>query len=104
MLVIPGVPHRASQDDIHAGYFIPKGSLVIPNIWSVILRKALKSSDRYGSLNRKLTHDPRTYANPHSFNPDRFITSEAKVAEPDPHGLCFGFGRRFVLVSRTIAA
>lgn len=70
-----GVPHRAVQDDVHAGYFIPKGSLVIANIW-------------------KLTHDPRTYANPFTFNPDRFISSEGKTAELDPHGLCFGFGRR----------
>jgi len=29
------VPHRVVQDDIHEGYLIPKGSLVIPNIWSV---------------------------------------------------------------------
>ncbi len=27
------VPHRVMQDDIHDGYFIPKGALVIPNIW-----------------------------------------------------------------------
>jgi len=70
-----GVPHRATQDDTHAGYFIPKGSLVIVNLW-------------------KLTHDPRTYADPHTFNPDRFIASEGKTAEVDPRSLCFGFGRR----------
>ena len=29
------VPHRLIQDDVHEGYLIPKGSLVIPNIWSV---------------------------------------------------------------------
>ncbi|KAJ8086181.1 hypothetical protein PM082_005004 [Marasmius tenuissimus] len=28
-----GVPHRSVQDDVHEGYFIPKGSLIIPNIW-----------------------------------------------------------------------
>jgi len=30
--VIPtAVPHRVIQDDIHEGFFIPKGSVVIPN-------------------------------------------------------------------------
>lgn len=24
------------EDDIHEGYFIPKGSLIIPNIWYVM--------------------------------------------------------------------
>ena len=27
------VPHRVMQDDIHEGYLIPKGALIIPNIW-----------------------------------------------------------------------
>ncbi|EAU84017.2 cytochrome P450 [Coprinopsis cinerea okayama7 len=31
--VVPtSVPHRVSEDDVHNGYFIPKGSLVIANI------------------------------------------------------------------------
>jgi cytochrome P450 len=32
---IPGFPHRVQEDDVHEGYYIPKGALVIPNIWSV---------------------------------------------------------------------
>lgn len=28
-----GIPHRVTEDDIHEGYFIPKGSVIIPNIW-----------------------------------------------------------------------
>lgn len=30
------VPHRATQDDVYDGYFIPKGSLLIPNLWYVM--------------------------------------------------------------------
>lgn len=30
-----GVPHRVMTDDNYNGYFIPKGSLVIANLWSV---------------------------------------------------------------------
>ncbi|KAF9036068.1 cytochrome P450 [Hymenopellis radicata] len=76
--VVPlAVPHRASQDGVHNGYFIPKGALIIANVW-------------------KLTHDPRTYKDPMKFNPDRFMSSEDSKAELDPRQLCFGFGRRFV--------
>ena len=37
LLLIPAlaIPHRVMQDDIHEGYLIPKGALVIPNIWYV---------------------------------------------------------------------
>ncbi|KAH6915204.1 cytochrome P450 [Coprinopsis sp. MPI-PUGE-AT-0042] len=74
--VVPtAVPHRVMEDDIHNGYLIPKGALVIPNIW-------------------KLTHDPRTYKDPMVFNPDRFLTTEGRPAELDPREVCFGFGRR----------
>ena len=27
------MPYRGMQDDIHGGYLIPKGALIIPNIW-----------------------------------------------------------------------
>ncbi|KAJ7283455.1 cytochrome P450 [Mycena rebaudengoi] len=74
--VVPtGVPHRATQDDIYEGYFIPKGSLVLANM-------------------HRITHDPRTYADPFTFNPDRFIDSPGRPAETDPRNTCWGFGRR----------
>lgn len=28
-----GVAHRLRVDDIHAGYFIPKDAIIVPNIW-----------------------------------------------------------------------
>ena len=31
-----GIPHYTSEDDVYKGYFIPKGSIVVSNIWSVI--------------------------------------------------------------------
>ncbi|KAJ7755646.1 cytochrome P450 [Mycena maculata] len=74
--VVPtGVPHRAIRDDVYEGHFIPEGALVITNI-------------------HRLTHDARTYADPMSFNPDRFMASEGRPAEMDPRNLCWGFGRR----------
>ena len=31
-----GVPHRVMEDDIHDGYLIPEGALVLTNIWHVL--------------------------------------------------------------------
>ena len=28
-----GAPHCVEQDDVHNGYFIPKGSIIMANIW-----------------------------------------------------------------------
>ncbi|KAG1804548.1 cytochrome P450 [Suillus subaureus] len=67
--------HRVTEDDIHDGYYIPKGSLVIPNIWFML-------------------NDPQTYANPSQFNPERFLDNNGKDPELEPHKICFGFGRR----------
>jgi cytochrome P450 len=32
--VLPtAIPHKAHCDDAHDGYFIPKGTIVVPNVW-----------------------------------------------------------------------
>ncbi|QRW12725.1 cytochrome P450 family protein [Ceratobasidium sp. AG-Ba] len=64
-----GFPHAVAKDDIYKGYFIPKGSIVIANIWAM---------DR----------DKSIYVEPDSFDPDRFLD----VTVPNPPA--FGFGRR----------
>ncbi|KAG2121265.1 cytochrome P450 [Suillus clintonianus] len=74
--VIPtAIPHRVTENDIHDGYYIPKGSLVIPNIWFML-------------------NNPQTYADPSQFNPERFLAKDGKEVEMDPRTVCFGFGRR----------
>ncbi|KAL4069080.1 cytochrome P450 [Scleroderma citrinum] len=72
---ILGIPHRTSEDDVHNGYYIPKGSLVIANLWSML-------------------SDPRTFSGPMEFRPERFLAQEGKQSEQDPHSIAFGFGRR----------
>ncbi|KAG1876537.1 cytochrome P450 [Suillus subalutaceus] len=67
-----GIPHRVTEDDIYDGYHIPKGSLVIPNIWFML-------------------NDPRTYGNPSQFNPERFLDNNGKDPELEPRTICFGF-------------
>ncbi|KAG2356989.1 cytochrome P450 [Suillus spraguei] len=76
--VIPTGPFSscASEDDIHDGYYIPKGSVVLPNIWFFML------------------NDPERYANPSEFNPERFLGNDGKKPETEPRTICFGFGRR----------
>ena len=32
-----GIPHASFEDDEYEGYFIPKGTLVLPNTWFVLL-------------------------------------------------------------------
>ncbi|KAH0578157.1 hypothetical protein H2248_004121 [Termitomyces sp. 'cryptogamus'] len=74
--VVPnGLPHVVMEDDIYKGHLIPKGSIVVANIWNML-------------------HSPDTYADPHSFNPSRFISSEGHVAERSIYDILFGFGRR----------
>jgi cytochrome P450 len=34
-----GLAHRSMQDDFFEGYWIPKGSFVIPNIWCAFILK-----------------------------------------------------------------
>ncbi|KAG2141303.1 cytochrome P450 [Suillus clintonianus] len=69
------VPHCVTEDDIHDGYYIPKGSVVIPNIWFML-------------------NDPQTFADPSQFNPERFLDNDGKGPEPEPRTICFGIGRR----------
>ncbi|KAF8898320.1 cytochrome P450 [Mucidula mucida] len=70
-----GVPHRALDDGVINGYFIPKGSIIVANLWQIL-------------------HDPDVYPNPLEFDPTRHIASPGKEVQRDPRHACFGFGRR----------
>ncbi|KAK1961023.1 cytochrome P450 [Colletotrichum sublineola] len=67
-----GVAHRTDGDIDYREFHIPKGTYLLPSIWWFL-------------------HDPQTYSDPASFNPDRFL---APRNEPDPEDQVFGFGRR----------
>ncbi|PPR01780.1 hypothetical protein CVT24_001803 [Panaeolus cyanescens] len=66
------VPHMSMEDDEYDGYFIPKGTIVIPNVWSVL-------------------NNPDIYPDPSTFDPDRFIKNPDLLS---PHAAFWGFGRR----------
>ncbi|KAJ6515578.1 putative monooxygenase [Mycena sanguinolenta] len=68
-----GIPHALTQDDVYQGMYLSKGSVVIPNVWHML-------------------HDPAIYANPMSFDPDRYNLDDSEMAKVTD--LVFGFGRR----------
>ncbi|KAI0705410.1 CyP450 monooxygenase [Earliella scabrosa] len=75
--VIPlGVPHRLTQDDVLGDYFLPEGTLLLPNIWACM-------------------HDPLEYGDPDVFRPERFIKDgQLNPNVRDPADFVFGFGQR----------
>lgn len=92
-----GVPHRVTKNDEYRGYFIPKDSLVLGNIWGI-------------------AHNEDTYTQPDRFLPERFL-AQNKLNENilDPRSFIFGFGRRlcpgrelandviFLMIARIVA-
>lgn len=91
--IIPGgIPHSNLQEDVFLGYRIPKGSVVIPNAWSINM-------------------DETVYKDAHLFLPERWLDNPCL-----PEHVSFGFGRRvcmgehiaraslFLMVSRLLWA
>ncbi|KAI0333733.1 cytochrome P450 [Cubamyces sp. BRFM 1775] len=71
-----GIWHRTIADDEYNGYFIPGGTTILTNVWSIL-------------------HDPNAYENPHDFCPERFIKDgQLDPTVRDPTDYMFGFGRR----------
>jgi cytochrome P450 len=69
-----------TQDDVYEGYFIPKGTIVLANIWA---------------MNR----DPALFPDYEEFRPERFLdeSGTVEVVPRDTHNqghVSFGFGRR----------
>ncbi|VDB97878.1 unnamed protein product [Peniophora sp. CBMAI 1063] len=79
-----GLAHRSSADDVYDGYFIPKGTMIIANVW-------------------ELNRDPETYGpDSYQFNPARYLDEKGRLisgppgTKEDGH-FAFGFGRRVCL-------
>ncbi|KAL2172494.1 hypothetical protein VTG60DRAFT_5248 [Thermothelomyces hinnuleus] len=72
-----GIPHASVADDVYNGMFIPKGTIVYPNVWA-------------------MNHDESVYVEPFRFWPERYLPKDqGGNNEPFPVGN-FGFGRRCV--------
>ena len=84
-----GLPHCSAEDDWYDGMFIPKGTIVMANMWY-------------------LNHDPEIYgADAAHFNPARFLNAHGDIAPGPPETkeeghVTYGFGRR-VCVGKHVA-
>ncbi|KAG8220784.1 cytochrome P450 [Butyriboletus roseoflavus] len=81
-----GGPHVATEELTYQGYTIPKGAMIVNNLWSI-------------------THDPALFDDPDAFIPERFLESEdSKPRQPNVRydDLAFGYGRR-ICVGRHVA-
>ncbi|KAF9528288.1 putative monooxygenase [Crepidotus variabilis] len=67
-----GFPHFMREDDIFNGYFIPKNSIVMANLWNIM-------------------RDPVVYPDPHTFNPERYGGDDNEMNKVNN---AFGYGRR----------
>ena len=67
--------HSVLEDKEIAGYHIPKGTLVIGNLYAV-------------------NNDPEVWQSPHLFQPERFITQDGKFSTGDNPVIAFGTGQR----------
>ncbi|EMD35959.1 hypothetical protein CERSUDRAFT_115906 [Gelatoporia subvermispora B] len=68
-----GVPRRSAEDDVYNGFFVPKGTTLIPNVWAI-------------------AYAPNSRYDPEAFIPERYL--DPKEDTVDPSLWAFGFGRR----------
>ncbi|KAI0070192.1 cytochrome P450 [Panus rudis PR-1116 ss-1] len=64
-----GLPREVTEDDHYNGYFIPKGTVIFPNVWAI----------------------SRSVDQPEEYIPERFLAADPPL---DPSEYIFGFGRR----------
>ncbi|KAI1790187.1 cytochrome P450 [Ganoderma leucocontextum] len=71
-----GCPRMTTEDVEYDGYFIPRDTAVIVNVWSIM-------------------NDPEMYPSPERFWPERYLKDGTlKPRVRDPTVMAFGFGRR----------
>ncbi|KAG1872155.1 cytochrome P450 [Suillus subluteus] len=69
-----GLPHYTAESDVYNGHYIPKGAIVMANIWA-------------------MSKDEVKYPNPDDFKPERFFIANGQLNN-DTVDFAFGFGRR----------
>ncbi|XP_072049222.1 cytochrome P450 2J4-like [Amphiura filiformis] len=76
--IVPlGVPHIAATDTTLRGYFIPKGTMIMPNLWAI-------------------HHNKDKWDEPEKFKPERFLDSNGDLCHQTEY-VPFSTGRRACL-------
>ncbi|XP_072446724.1 cytochrome P450 2U1-like [Chiloscyllium punctatum] len=76
--VVPlAIPHMASETVDFKDYTIPKGSMVVANLWSV-------------------HRDPSMWEHPDEFNPSRFLSADGNIVKNEAF-MPFGIGKRICM-------
>ncbi|KAH8998282.1 cytochrome P450 [Lactarius hatsudake] len=74
-----GAPRKVIVSDVYEGYYIPAGSIIIPNVWGMM-------------------HDPAVFTEPDRFHPERWLSPDAPASSVNATrcfpNLVFGFGAR----------
>ncbi|KAJ7593976.1 cytochrome P450 [Mycena floridula] len=70
------IPHFTTSEDVYQNYRIPANAILVANLWAIL-------------------HDPDTYPDPESFDPERFLKNgQLNTDIPGSESIAFGFGRR----------
>ncbi|KAJ3552235.1 hypothetical protein NM688_g4258 [Phlebia brevispora] len=70
-----GVPKNTMEDNWYQGYFIPKGTMILANLWA-------------------MGRDSAEFPDPENFHPERFLQKDGKPESKPQAPFAFGFGRR----------
>jgi len=70
-----GIARVTRTADFYKGYYIPEGTIVLPNVWAI-------------------SKDDKSGFPPEEFIPERHLVDQVKETAIDPNMFAFGFGRR----------
>jgi len=82
--VLPlSIPTTTIESDVYQGYYIPKGAIIMTNLWA-------------------MARDEDKYPKPSDFIPERFLDEDENLTQDDVVNIGYGFGRR-ICVGRHFA-